>query len=445
MGTIRSITKVILFINVIFIASFFFGFEIINAQTNERKVLLVSIDETITPATFDLINLAIDEAHSQKFDAVLISINTFGGLSDSTFSITDKMLGSDIPIIVYVYPEGAQAWSAGTYILMASNYAAMAPFTIIGSAQPIQGLAPIEDTKIINAFVEKMKTFARIHGRNETLAEQFITDNKNVNPEKALEYGVIDRIASSPRELLQKIDGSVVKTLNGEKILNTKDALLIEFTAGPRTLVLRIITDPLISSLLMTIGILAIVLGLSSPGFGVELAGGIMLILGLIGAGFDVNYAALALLFIGVGLILIEVYSGTGGAAAIGGIIVMAIGSVLLVTSPPEPLIISPELYGVFVITVLGVMVVIGAFFAFLVFKVLAIRRKKPVLKNVPKEFGKAVDLIKPGQLGYVMIEGELWLSLSDEKIEPGTKVRVIGKDGVNLVVKSETEKEKKT
>lgn len=406
------------------------------AQGQTPQVLHISIDETITSATADYVEEAIAEADKRGYDAILLTINTPGGLADATFAITDGITGSEVPFITFVYPIGGGAWSAGTYILMASDYAAMAPFTLIGSAQPISGLTPVNESKIINAFAGRMGEFAKMHERNGTQARRFVTHNDNLDPEEALRHHVIEAIATTPAELLEKADGVTVRAQYDPKVLRTKGASLRDYAPSPGNLLLRIVSDPMIATLLITIGLLAIVLGLSSPGWGVEVLGIIMLILGLIGSGFNVNYGALLLIAVGVVLILIEVYSSAHGAAAIGGVIVMTLGAILLVGSPPEPgFFVSPEWFTTFLAVVLGVMAVFGAFFGFLAYKVIIVRKKKPVIGKIPKGYGRTTESIKPGEPGYVMIEGEYWSAVSRVPIDAGKKVRVVGKDGPRLII----------
>lgn len=418
----------------LWIISLSIGLSIAQEQT-DNKVLWIKIDGTITQATADFVDIAINHANEGGYSAIFLTLNTPGGILDSTLNIIEKMQSSSVPVMAYVYPLGGNAWSAGTYILMASDYAAMAPYTVIGSAQPVSGLTPITDEKIINALVEKMRSFARLHGRNETQAARFITHNDNLDPDRALSFHVIEAIASSPPELLEKADGAKVNTLHGEKVLNTKGAELVEFTPGPRTIILQILSDPTISTLLITLGIFAILLGLSAPGWGAEVLGGVMLILGLIGTGFNVNYGALLLLIIGVGLMLIEVYTHAHGVAGMGGVIIMGMGAILLVSTPPAPLLVSYEWFTTFLITVLGVIAVVAIFFGLLAYKVMIIRRKKPTLDKFPSGYGRTVDSIKPGETGYIIIEGEYWLATSNNPIDANREVKVVGKDGHKLII----------
>ena len=198
-------------------------------------------------------------------------------------------------------PESGKAWSAGTLILMGTDIAAMAPYTVIGSAQPVkmsaEGTVPVEDDKIINALVKFSVETARKHGRNETFAEEVITKNRNLNDEEALEYGVIEYRASSIPDLMAQVDGENVKGRN----LQTANAEIETYEPPFHLLFLKIISNPILSSLLLTIGLYGIIFGISNPGAGAEILGIIAIVLGLIGTGFDINIAAFFLILVGQG------------------------------------------------------------------------------------------------------------------------------------------------
>ena len=275
----------------------------------EAKVLWVDIRDIVGPATVDQVAGAVHEAKGRDYAAIIITLDTPGGLVDSTFKVIEEVQMSPVPVIGFVYPSGGQALSAGTYILMAADIAAMAPFSRIGSAQPVSGGVPINDTKFINAFAKQMESFAKLHGRNSTQVIRFITHNDNLLPEEAISRHVIETVASGPEELLQKVDGVKVTTLNGEKTQQTKGAAIVKFAESPRVLVVKVFSDPIISNLLVGVGLLALILGLSTPGWGAEIFGVVMLLLGLLVQGFNVNYAALALMGIGAALLIYELYT----------------------------------------------------------------------------------------------------------------------------------------
>jgi len=405
------------------------------AGSNQPRVLLIEVSGYISPATEDHVSNAINEASRLDCAAVLMTIDTFGGSVDSMFNIVVSMQRSPIPVIGFVYPAGAQALSAGTYILLASDYSAMAPYTTIGSAQPVIGTTPTNETKYVNFLIEKMVGYARLHGRNETQARRFVTHNDNLLAEDALNRHVIEAVASSPEELLAKADGAIVNTLYGERTLNIAGAEVIRFQRSVRVRLLEVFTDPLISSLMIGIGFLVLILGLTSPGWGAEVAGIVMLILGLVGQGFNINISSLALMAIGSALLLYELKTPGFGVIGIGGIAIFAIGMGFIVTYPPEPILVSREWANIFIWTTLGVMAVVGGFFSVLMYKAVQATRMKRRLEALPKGEGRAVDDLGPDKLGYVVIEGEYWKAKSKHPILSGSRVKVTGAEGKILTV----------
>jgi membrane-bound ClpP family serine protease len=236
-----------------------------------RTILWVDVKDFISSGTAEDISTAIQSTSSSStagspspFSAVILALDTPGGSLDATLSIIDSIQQSQVPVIGYVYPQGKSAWSAGTIILLATDYAAMAPVTTIGSAQPVQGTQPVNDTKVINAVAEKAVSLAELHERNVTQAARFITHNDNLTPEKAMERNVIEALAASPQELLAITDGVTVTTLNGQKILHTADAEIIRYESSLRTQLVNFLSNPLIATTLMTIGFFAVIYGLMS-------------------------------------------------------------------------------------------------------------------------------------------------------------------------------------
>jgi membrane-bound serine protease (ClpP class) len=403
------------------------------------SVLLVEVDETITSSTADNLAQALNDANTGNYRALIILLNTPGGSVDAMFKITRAIEQSSTPVICYVYPSGGYAWSAGTFILMSSHVAAMAPHTIVGSAQPVEvqwgGVTqPVTEPKIINALVASIKEKARAHGRNETAAEKFITENLNLNADDALSYRVIEVIAANPRELLEKIDGMQVETVQGKLTLRTKDAELKKFSPSLRISVMRILSDPMISGILMLIGIYGIIFGLSSPGIGMEIAGVICLILGLVGIGFDVNIAGLLLILIGIALLIYEVHIHTFGALAVAGIACIAIGNIFLISRNAEKWYIAAEWYNMAILTFILITSIIAILFTFIVFKVIQVRKRKPAIKAIP-DLGIAIEDIPLGATGFIMFQGERWQARSEKEIKKGQKLKVIRKEEYYLIV----------
>src|ERR687897_2467782 len=284
----------------------------------KKKVLWVDVKDFISSATSENIAAAIEQASSSssssnnvqgEYSAIILGLDTPGGSLDATLDILESMQKSPIPIITYVYPPGKSAWSAGTIILLTGDYAAMAPVTTIGSAQPVVGNQPLNDTKIVNAVKEKVVSVSELHGRNVTQATRFITHNDNLTPEKALERNVIEAVAASPEELLAKADGVTVTTFSGQKVLHTADAQIIRYESSLRTQLVNFLSNPLIATTFMTIGFFVLIYGITSPGFGGEIAGAVLIILGLLGQGLDINWGAFALLALGIGLVAYELYN----------------------------------------------------------------------------------------------------------------------------------------
>nr|WP_318531546.1 nodulation protein NfeD [Methanohalophilus profundi] len=289
---------------------FLFAFLLLTSAASNascEKVLVLEISDSITPVSDDMVNNALAIAETEDYEALIITLNTPGGGLQETLNIIESIDASPVPVIGYVYPEGTKAWSAGTLILISTDIAAMAPFTVIGSAQPVQaspagGSEPINDSKIINAIVALSKEKASKHDRNVTAAELFITENLNLNAEEARNSNVVEYIAEDIPELLEQVDGETIKN----RQLNTSGADISNYEPGLNLYLMNIISNPIISSLLLMIGIYAIVLGISSPGAGAEIFGAILISLGLIGMGFDVNIASLFLIGLGVVLLILE-------------------------------------------------------------------------------------------------------------------------------------------
>lgn len=409
-----------------------------------RTVLWVDVKDFISSGTAEDISMATQStlpaasSSPSSFSAVILALDTPGGSLDATFSIIDAIQQSPVPVIGYVYPQGRSAWSAGTIILLATDYAAMAPVTTIGSAQPVQGTEPVNDTKVINAVAEKAVSLAELHQRNATQAARFITHNDNLTPEKALERNVIEAVAASPEELLTKADGVNVTTFNGHKVLQTADAQIIRYESSLRTQLVNFLSNPLIATTLMAIGFFVLIYGISSPGFGGEIAGAVLIILGLLGQGLDINWGAFALLALGIGLVAYELYSPGFGAIGIGGIAVVAIGTMFMITQPVRPLLVTEEhLRNLATISIITIAPFAGLI-ALITYKVWKVKKRKPKQFSLQSEEGVALDSITANRTGFVIVGGEYWKAKSstgDEEINKGEKIKVVGKEADLLIV----------
>jgi membrane-bound serine protease (ClpP class) len=401
---------------------------------SSNKVLVLDISDAITPASDDIIADAIVKAENENFEALIISLDTPGGGLEETQTIIENIGNTTVPVIGYV-PEGGKAWSAGTLILMGTDIAAMAPFTVIGSAQPVQisaeGTKPIEDEKIINALVKFSVTTASKHGRNETFAEEVITKNKNLDAQEALKAGVIEYVAPSIPDLLTQINGKVVKG----KIIRTGSASIENYESPLSLSFLGLISNPILASLLLTIGLYGIIFGISSPGAGAEVFGIIAIVLGLIGTGFSVNIGAFFLILVGIGLLILEIKVPGFGIFGFAGLISLIIGSILLIPMGGEN-IYTPEFRRLMTLTVVAPTIVFGLFLVYAIYKVAEIRKKKPVIGTIIGDTAQTIDPLGPGKSGFIRYSGEYWQARSDEEIGAKEEVEIIGKEREVLVVK---------
>lgn len=413
---------------------------IVDAQSS--NVLVVEITDTIDQSSVEILAESMQQAKNQNSQAIILLLDTPGGGLQQTFDIADMIHSSQIPIIGYVYPSGSEAWSAGTFILISTHIAAMADHTIIGSCQPvevgIEGTKVINDSKIINALVEWIKERANMYGRNETIAENFIRKNLNLNATLACEYGVVEFVSSSIDQLLDDIDGTNVTTSSGNITLHTKDVKKIMYSPSPKIQIMKMISNPILTSLLLMLGIFALIFGISSPGFGAEVFGVIAILLSLIGSGFAISTLSIIFIIIGCLLLIIEIFVTPGfGVIGIGGIICLAIGSIFLVPSyPNREWLISMEYMETAIVISLVLIVLIAIFFVFLLYKVLQIRNKKRAIGVFIGEKARTIDRITPGEPGYVRFKGEYWQARSDTTIEQDTKVVIVDKDESVLIVK---------
>ena len=405
------------------------------SAASNGSVLAVELQGAITPVSDDIILAAIGAAEAEDSRALMILLDTPGGGLTETTEILRLMEETKLPVICYVYPEGGFAWSAGTIILIGSDVAAMAPHTIIGSAQPVQlsptgGTVPINDSKTTNAIVALIEEKARMHGRNVTAAREFVVSNLNLNADEARNYSVVEYIANSPEDLLIHVNGSQVKNTT----LITAGAR-VEYYEPPLNLQLQsLLSDPTIAGLLILIGLYAIIFGLSSPGIGAEVFGVTALALGLIGQGFNVNIGAVFLLLLGLGLILAELHSHSFGILAAAGLICVIVGSVLFVpTSFPEWYVPGSYQQSMALALILPSLI-LGLFLSFAIYKVAQARFSPMLNDRFAGEVAEAIDRLDPE--GYVLFQGEYWRAKSEETVEKGETVMILAKVGTLLQVK---------
>jgi len=406
-------------------------------QTEKEPVYTIEVDGIINPATAKFIVDSIDEATQQGAQCLIIQLDTPGGLMESMRIIVKKELASTIPIIVYVAPSGARAASAGVFVTMAANIAVMAPGTHIGAAHPVTlggGEAKESKTmteKIVNDTVAFIKNIAKVRGRNTDWAEKAVVKSVSITDEEAVKLNVVDFIAPDVPTLLAKIDGKVVKLDGVTRTLHTKGVQAKPIQMSWREKLLEIISNPTIAYILLMLGIYGIFFELSSPGAILPgVVGGIFLILAFYALQMlPVNYAGLALILFAIILFIAEVKVVSHGLLAVGGVISLFLGSMMLFRSPVEYMRVSLSV-------IIPAVLVSAAFFIFAVTRAINARLKKPTtgMEGLIGEVGIASTSIAPE--GKVSIHGEFWNATSDQNIEKGEKVQVAGVRNLKLNVK---------
>jgi membrane-bound serine protease (ClpP class) len=398
-------------------------------------VASIEMDSAITPVTVRLLTTALDRAQSEGAQALIVQLNTPGGLERSMRSMVQTILGSPIPVIVYVAPTGARAASAGVFITMAAHVAAMAPATNIGAAHPVAVGGSMDkemSRKVENDAAAFARTIATERGRNAEWAEKAVRSSVSATEREAVKLKVVDLVAESVPDLLAKIDGRTVKTSKGPVTLATRDAPVKVIEVRFRDRFLALISDPNIAYLLMMAGMLGIFFELSNPGAILPgVMGGICLILAFYAfQSLPVNWAGLLLLVFGVALLIAEIKVVSHGVLAIGGVIAMLIGSLMLYDSPETTGI---RLSWYVVIPTVGTT-------AALVFFAVSMGIRALYRPSVTGEsamvgrLGVARSALAPE--GQVLIDGELWRAVSqDGTVAAGEAVRVAAIDGLTLKV----------
>jgi membrane-bound serine protease (ClpP class) len=396
-------------------------------------VNLVTIDGPIGPITARIIAQAIDASVEDSAEVLVIELNTPGGLDESMRIITRKILNSEVPVIVYVSPSGSRAASAGVFITLSAHIAAMAPGTNMGSAHPVAIGGQMDSTmaeKVVNDAAAYIRSIASKRGRNEEWAEESVRESISATEYEALKLKVIDLVVDNVRALLDSCDGRKVSLPSGEKILDTKEIEVKRAEISVRDKILQVITNPTIAYILLTLGMWGLFFELSNPGaIFPGIVGGICLILAFFALQtLPINYAGLLLMILALILFILEVKIVSHGALAIGGIISMVMGSLLLFESPLPYMRVS---------LVVIVTIVAGTALFFLIAIGLALRaRKRKVTtggRGLMGEVGVARSALKPE--GDVFIHGEIWSAEADQPIKKGEKVVVTAVEHLTLKV----------
>ena len=445
------------------------------------EVRLVDLNGPVGPASVDLIIRTIETANKNNNDAVILRMNTPGGLDKAMRDLVQVILASDVPVITYVAPNGARAASAGTYIAYASHIAAMAPATNIGSSTPVsiapQGLptapgrqppspsgggpdgeaesdqnagdgntepsaAPPADAmgrKVVNDAVAYLQSLAELRGRNIEWAEKTAREGANIRASEALEMNVIDLIAPNLGSLLKQAHGRTVKVKSGQHTLNTEGAAVVVVETDWRHDLLETITDPSIAYGLLIIGIYALILEFYNPGLIIpSVVGIIFILLGAYGLQLlPVNYAGVALVLVGVILMIIEVVTPTLGILGVGGLVAFVLGSMIMFDSDVPGVELPISIIAAFAVaTGLTIFFVVG----------MAMRaRSQKVVTGTEAMIGAPAEALNVFDVshdklyhGRVRAFGEIWQARSQQPIDAGDKVQVDAIDGLILDVSEE-------
>jgi len=402
-------------------------------------VLKISINDTIHPITVEFIARAVDRAEQMNADALLIELRTPGGLADSTREIIEKIVGSRVPVIIYVAPSGARAASAGFFILEAADVAAMAPGTNTGAAHPVL-LGGGEPDKVMSQKIENdsaalMRSVVSKRGRNVAVAESAVRESKSFTDQEALKEHLIDVVASSQRDLLKQLDGRNVNRFNGGSVtLHLANERVDDMEMTVKQHILSYLMDPNVSFILLAVGLLALYVEFNHPGaIAPGVIGAFFVVLSVFALNIlPVRYTAVGLILLAFVLFALEAKYASHGLLAVGGIASLTLGGLLLVDGP------IPQMR-VHLSTALAVSIPLGLITFFLMSIALRARRNKVVTgaQGMIGEVALAKTQLAPA--GKVFIRGELWDAISSTPVEPGDQVRVRSVNDLTLEVEPVT------
>lgn len=429
----RSLTQIV--------ALFIFGLMLVPgpnspgpSSAHAGEIVVATYEGVINPVTAEYVNDVLTSAQATSAQAVVLRLDTPGGLDTSMRLIIKDITGSPIPVIVYVSPSGGRAASAGVFITMAAHVAAMAPGTNIGAAHPVaMGGGEMDNTmkeKVENDSVAYIKSIAEQRGRNVSWAEDAVRKSVSVTEQEALKLKIIDVVAEDLPTLLKQVHGRTVTLPNGQTTLQTEGASIREFPMGLRLEVLKTLSDPNIAYLLMTIGTIGILAELYNPGAILPgVVGTISLILAFYSLqSLPVNYAGVLLFILGIVFFVLEATVTSYGLLAIGGVASMVLGSLMLIKSDAEFFQISWSVIVPVIVTTAGLSLFIVGM------GIRALRRSPQTgSEGMVGSIGVAKTALRPE--GKLSIHGELWDAVSDQPADEGTSAKVLRVEGLTLYV----------
>jgi len=400
-------------------------------------VVEIHLNEIIHSVSADYVIQGIDYAEKSNADAVLIWINTPGGLETSMREMVDRITTARVPVIVYVAPTGSRAASAGFFILLAADVAVMAPGTTTGASSPVMGPQEMPETlkkKVFSDAAAYLRSFVAKRGRNPEVAELAVTEAKSWTEQEALKAGLIDAVCESREQIFEQFSGREIKRFDGRmEKLELAGARVEPWEMTERQRLLTRIIDPNIAFLLFVFGILGLYIEVNHPGFIVPgVAGGICLVLALFAFHLlPVSYTAVLLILLAVAFFILEAMYTSHGVLAVGGVVSMVLGALLLIESPP-----IPELRVRWEIAL--AVAIPFAVITIVLLRLVLKSRRWPVASGREGMLGQVGEVrqeIGDAKKGMVLVSGELWSAVGREKIGVGQQVRVVGMEGLLLKV----------
>ncbi|MFP3909314.1 MAG: NfeD family protein [Archaeoglobaceae archaeon] len=413
---------------------------IVIPSVQSADVVEVEISGEINEGSVATLEKAFEVAEREDADAILVVIDTPGGLVSSMRNMVEQTLNSDRPVITYVYPRGAFAASAGSFILISGDIAAMSNGTSTGAATPIGMVEPAEN-KTINFIASYARSIAERRDRPVDVVEKFVTEGVSLSAEEAYREGVVDVLADSKESLFSKLDGRTIVFEGRNVTLDLDEVNVITVEKPLRAEIFGLLSNPQVASILLLIGIYGLIFGLTSPGVLPESVGAICLVLSLIGllsGNIDISYIGILLLLLAIVFLVAELLTPTYGVLGAASVICVALGSIMLYREPLMP----REFYSSFPQLMAGISIGIAGIMTFLIIKVAQLRKS---LKRVGGEaligIKGEVSSFENGE-GYAKIRGEVWKIKGEEDLKKGDRVTVKDRDGLTLYVTREESRE---
>ncbi|MHB8420410.1 MAG: NfeD family protein [Myxococcales bacterium] len=416
------------------------------AQDGPSRWLVLDLRQPITVATQEYVAAGLARAAAEHAGGILIELDTPGGSLQATRTLVEGLLASDVPTIVYVSPAGARAGSAGVFITMAANLAAMDPASNIGAAHPVSSTGKDVSAeagkdmakKVENDTAAFARSIAKARGRNVEWAEKAVRDSVSVTAAEALKLHVVDLTARSVPELLAAAEGRTVQTASGPRALHTQGAVLEPFGMSIRQRLLSLLADPSLAALLMLLGMAGIGLEFYHPGALYPGAiGALLLLLGLLATEvIPVNLGAIILLLVGAVLLVTEAFISVHGAAGLGGAICLLLGSLLFVDKSSPDYQFAPGVWHVSPLVVWPTPIALALVMFFVATKV-AQSRSRPLVVGAPGLIGARAEALSDvtAASGEIFLHGEYWQARSQQPIPKGALVRVVAIEGLTAQV----------